>query len=446
MWNQKLECIPRYELTLLQLERLKQVVERVYTKVPFYKERLDKAGINPQALKTLDDLRRLPFTVKADLRDNYPFGLFSAETKDISRLHASSGTKGKPTVVGYTKNDLDTWAEACARSLAAAGVRPGDILHNAYGYGLFTGGLGLHYGAERLGALVVPASGGKTQQQIQLLKDFAPRILCCTPSYAMNLALTMEEMGIPPKSLHLQIGIFGAEPWSHSMRQEIERRLPIAALDIYGLSEVMGPGVSAECFDGNLKDNNCGLHIWEDFFLPEIINPATGESLPYGSQGELVITNLLKEGIPLLRYRTGDISSLNPEPCTCGRTMIRMQRVKARLDDMLIIRGVNLYPSEVEQLLLQIEGLSANYQLIVEREKALDTMDIEIEVTETLIARWGNFDNGKLEAERLAEQIKLLLKENLGLTAGVKLLPPKSVPRSEGKAIRVVDKRRGNNI
>ncbi len=446
MWNQKLECTPRSELALLQLERLKQVVERVYNKVPLYKERLDKAGVTPESIKTLDDLRRLPFTVKSDLRENYPFGLFSAEVKDISRLHASSGTKGKPTVVGYTKNDIDVWAEACARSLTAAGVQAGNILHNAYGYGLFTGGLGVHYGAERLGAVVVPVSGGKTQQQIKLLQDFQPRILCCTPSYALNLSFTMEEMDISPASLNLEIGIFGAEPWSQRMRSEIEKRLQITALDIYGLSEVMGPGVSMECLEGMRQDSNCGLHIWEDFFLPEIIDPQSLEVLPYGTEGELVFTNLVKEGIPLLRYRTGDISRLNAEPCACGRTMIRMQRVRARLDDMLIIRGVNLYPSEVEQLLLQIDGLSPNYQLIVEREKALDTLEVQIEVTEELISRWGNFENGQLELKTLSNHITILLKENLGLTAGVKLMPPKSVPRSEGKAIRVVDKRRGDKI
>lgn len=437
MWNQKLECTSRSELAQLQLERLKQVVERVYNKVPLYKERLDKAGVKPESIKSLDDLRRLPFTVKSDLRDNYPFGLFCADVKDISRLHASSGTKGKPTVVGYTKNDIDVWAEACARSLVAAGVRPHDVLHNAYGYGLFTGGLGVHYGAERMGAVVVPASGGKTQQQIKLLQDFAPRILCCTPSYALNLSYTMEEMGISPKSLNLQIGIFGAEPWSQRMREQIEKRLHINALDIYGLSEIMGPGVSMECLEGKLKDAYCGLHIWEDFFLPEIIDPVSGEPLPNGSEGELVITTLLKEGIPLLRYRTGDISTLNAEPCSCGRTMIRMQRVRARLDDMLIIRGVNLYPSEVEQLLLQVGELSPNYQLIVEREKALDTLEIQIEVTEEL---------GQLELKTLSERIAVLLKENLGLTAGIKLMPPKSVPRSEGKAIRVIDKRRKDTL
>ncbi|MBX9877806.1 MAG: phenylacetate--CoA ligase [Candidatus Obscuribacterales bacterium] len=446
MWNQQLECISRSELALLQLERLKQVVERVYNNVPFYRERLDKEGLKPESIKTLDDLRRLPFTVKADLRSNYPFGLFSTDVKDISRLHASSGTKGKPTVVGYTKNDLDIWAEACARSLAAAGVHPHDILHNAYGYGLFTGGLGVHYGAERLGAVVVPASGGKTQQQIKLLQDFSPRILSCTPSYALNLAYTMEEMDISPQSLKLEIGIFGAEPWSQQMREQIEKRLHIQALDIYGLSEVMGPGVSVECLEGKQRDGNCGLHVWEDFFLPEIVDAKTGEVLPYGEEGELVFTNLAKEGIPLLRYRTGDISRLNAEPCSCGRTMIRMQRVRARLDDMLIIRGVNLYPSEVEQLLLQIEGLSPNYQLIVEREKALDTLEIHIEVTEDLIGRWGNFEKGQLEMTTLSHHITVLLKENLGLTAGVKLMPPKSVPRSEGKAIRVVDKRRQDRL
>lgn len=438
MWNARLESLSRSELEALQAERLKAVVERVYARVPFYKERFDEAGVKPGDIASVGDIKRLPFTRKSDLRDNYPFGLFAADRTDIARIHASSGTRGKPTVVGYTKADIDTWSEVVARSLACAGARPGDIIHNAYGYGLFTGGLGVHYGAEKLGATVVPASGGKTQQQIMLLKDFGARILCCTPSYSLNLALTMEELGVKRDSLKLEIGIFGAEPWTEELRQQIEQTLKITALDIYGLSEIIGPGVSIECLEGKR-----GLHIWEDHFLPEIVDPANGEPLPYGSEGELVITSLSKEGIPLIRYRTGDLSTLLADPCPCGRTMVRMNRVRARLDDMLIIRGVNLYPSEVEKILLSVEELAPHYQLVVSREKALDRLTVQVEVTEEILARWGRFEHGSLELSGLTRQIVSLLKENLGLTADVALLPPRGIPRSDGKAVRVIDKRTG---
>lgn len=437
MWNRKLECMARPELNALQLERLKNIVARVQSAVPFYKERLAASGVSADSIQTLADLRRIPFTRKADLRDNYPYGLFAVGLKEISRLHASSGTRGKPTLVGYTKTDLENWAEVCARSLAAAGVRPGDIVHNSYGYGLFTGGLGVHYGAEHLGATVIPASGGKTQQQAMLLQDLGARILCSTPSYALNLAYALEELGIKRSSLKLEVGIFGAEPWTEELRAQIEQALQIKALDIYGLSEMIGPGVSMECAEGRN-----GQHVWEDHFLPEIIDPETGEQLEPGQEGELVFTSLTKEAIPLLRYRTGDLSTLMEEPCRCGRTMVRMKRVRARLDDMLIIRGVNLYPSEVERELLKVAELSAHYQLVVDREKALDTLEVQVEITDGILERWGTFENGSIELNQLTDNITCILKESLGLTSKVTLLPPKSLPRSEGKAIRVIDKRK----
>jgi phenylacetate-CoA ligase len=431
-----METMPRPELQKLQLARLKQTVERSYANVPFYKKLLDDAGCNPQDLKTLSDLEKFPFTKKSDLRDNYPFGLFAVPMQEVARLHASSGTKGKPTVVGYTKNDLDVWAEVCARSLAAASAHPGDIVHNAYGYGLFTGGLGVHYGAETLGCTVVPVSGGNTQRQIMLLQDFGARILCCTPSYALNIAYTIDELKINRSDLKLKIGIFGAEPWTEEMRTQLQERLQIKALDIYGLSEIMGPGVSMECEVG------CnGLHIWEDHFLPEIVDSETGARLPYGQEGELVFTSLTKEAMPLLRYRTGDISKLNTELCKCGRTMVRMTRVRARLDDMLIIRGINLYPSEVEKVLLNMPGLAPHYQLIVDRDKALDRLAIHVEVSETQVAQWGNFEEATTEHSALIAKVQGQLKDMLGLTADICLKKPNSILRSEGKVVRVIDNR-----
>lgn len=440
MWNSQVECLTRADLEQLQLKRLIQTVQRTYERVPFYRKAFDDAGVRPDSIKSLADLRLLPFTRKTDLREHYPFGLFSEPLSNVSRLHASSGTKGKPTVVGYTRADIEVWSEVVARSLAAAGSKPGDIIHNSYGYGLFTGGLGLHYGAEKLGATVVPASGGRTQQQILLLQDFKARVLCSTPSYALNIAFTLQELGIERDSINLEIGIFGAEPWTEEFRTQIETLLKIRALDIYGLSEVMGPGVSMECLQGRN-----GLHIWEDHFLPEIIDPQTGEPLPYGQEGELVFTTLTKEAIPVLRYRTGDISKLNIERCTCGRTMVRMARVRARLDDMLIIRGVNLYPSEIEKVLMQIEELAPHYQLVLERKKALDTLEVQVEITEHLLQRFGKFEDGQVELTSLTDKIQILLKDGMGLTADVTLLKPKSIARSEGKAVRVIDRRKENN-
>ncbi|MBS1955691.1 MAG: phenylacetate--CoA ligase [Cyanobacteria bacterium SZAS-4] len=440
MWNSQVECLTRADLEQLQLKRLIQTAQRTYERVPFYRKAFDDAGVHPDSIKSLADLRLLPFTRKTDLREHYPFGLFSEPLSNVSRLHASSGTKGKPTVVGYTRADIDVWSEVVARSLACAGSKPGDIIHNSYGYGLFTGGLGLHYGAEKLGATVVPASGGRTQQQILLLQDFKARVLCSTPSYALNIAYTLQELGIERDSINLEIGIFGAEPWTEEFRTQIEALLKIRALDIYGLSEVMGPGVSMECLQGRN-----GLHIWEDHFLPEIIDPKTSEPLPYGEEGELVFTTLTKEAIPVLRYRTGDISKLNVERCTCGRTMVRMARVRARLDDMLIIRGVNLYPSEIEKVLMQIEELAPHYQLVLERKKALDTLEVQVEITEHLLQRFGKFEDGQVELTSLTDKIQVLLKDGMGLTADVTLLKPKSIARSEGKAVRVIDRRRETN-
>ncbi len=439
VWNSKVECMPRGELQELQLTRLRDRLATVYKNVPFYHKLFSEFAVKPDDVKSLDDLKHFPFTHKSDLRENYPFGLFAVPQNQISRLHASSGTKGKPTVVGYTKEDILVWAEIVARSLAAAGVRAGDIVHNAYGYGLFTGGLGLHYGAENLGATVVPASGGRTQQQILLLQDFAARVLCSTPSYALNIAYTMEELGVPRDKVKLEIGIFGAEPWTEEMRQQLEQRLKITALDIYGLSEIMGPGVSMECAEGK-----SGLHIWEDHFLAEIVDRKTGELLPDGEEGELVFTTLTKQAIPVIRYRTGDLSRLNRERCVCGRTMVRMSRVRARIDDMLIIRGVNVFPSEIEKALLQLEELAPHYQLFLDRERALDTLEVQIEVTETIVAKWGQFDESHIDFTTLSDRVQMLLKDNLGLTASIKLMKPNSMARSEGKAVRIVDNRNRN--
>lgn len=437
MWNSEIETLSRSELEQLQLARLQQVVERAYNSVPFYKHRYDEYGVKPSDVKSLADWQNFPFTKKTDLRENYPFGLFALPLSQVHRLHASSGTKGKPTVVGYTKGDIETWSEVCARSLAAAGAKPGDILHNSYGYGLFTGGLGVHYGAERLGATVVPASGGRTQQQILLLQDFGARILCSTPSYALNIAYTLDELGVARDRIKLEIGIFGAEPWTEELRGQIEEKLKIRALDIYGLSEVMGPGVSMECLEGRQ-----GLHVWEDHFMPEIIDPVSLKPVPMGEEGELVFTTLTKEAIPVLRYRTGDISRLSVERCPCGRTMVRMARVRARLDDMMIIRGVNVYPSEIEQALLQIEALAPNYQLILDRKTALDTLEVQVEVTEGIEQRWSIFNYDNPDFAHLTNRIELLLKDSLGVTADVTLLKPGTLPRSEGKAVRLIDKRK----
>jgi phenylacetate-CoA ligase len=428
--NQELESLPRPEIERLQIERLRDTLRRLERALPFYRDRLREAGVTPDDIKSTEDIGRLPFTTKQDLRDHYPFGLFAVPMEEVSRIHASSGTTGKMTVVGYTKKDIDTWAELMARSLSCAGAGPGDIIHNAYGYGLFTGGLGVHYGAEKLGITVIPISGGNTKRQIMVLQDFGGTVLTCTPSYALNLAEVMEEMKVDPASLKLKVGIFGAEPWSDTMRAEIERKLKIDAVDIYGLSEVMGPGVAQECLAGK-----SGPHVFEDHFIAEIIDPETGERLPYGEKGELVFTTITKEAFPVIRYRTRDITSLNADPCVCGRTFVRMTRVSGRSDDMLIIRGVNVFPSQIESVLVGVEGLEPHYQLIVDRVGTMDTLEVQVEVNERV------FSDEIKNLETLGRRIEEDIKDYCGVTCRVKLVEPKSIQRSEGKAQRVIDKR-----
>lgn len=429
-WNPKYECLPPEELRELQLERLKATVERVFYNVPHYRRAFQEKGLEPSDIKSLDDLSKLPFTTKDDLRENYPFGMFAVPMSEVVRLHSSSGTTGKPTVVGYTRRDIEVWAELMARALVCGGATRNDIIHNAYGYGLFTGGLGVHYGAERLGASVIPISGGNTRRQVMIMKDFGSTVLTCTPSYALHIAEVMEEMGVSPEELKLRCGIFGAEPWSENMRKEIERRLKISAIDIYGLSEVIGPGVAIECQEKN------GLHIFGDHFLAEVIDPATGEVLPPGQMGELVLTSLTKEAFPVIRYRTRDITAILPGECPCGRTGVRIARITGRTDDMLIIRGVNVFPSQVESVLLQIGGTEPHYQLIVDREGSLDTLEVQVEVSESL------FSDKVRGLEELERKLRLELESTLGINVKVTLVEPKTIARSEGKAKRVIDRRK----
>ena len=431
IWNDEFETLPREVIESLQVKRLRQTLQRVNATVPFYREQFRKAGVTPEQIKSLDDLRRLPFTLKQDMRDNYPYGLFAVPLEQIVRIHASSGTTGKPTVVGYTRRDIDTWSELMARSFVAAGAHKGDVIHNAYGYGLVTGGLGAHYGAERLGASVIPMSGGNTKKQLMIMQDFGSTVLTCTPSYSLYLAEVAAEEGIDFKSLKLKVGIFGAEPWSEEIRNEIEAKLNIKAIDIYGLSEILGPGVAIECIEAQK-----GLHIWEDHFIPEIINPDTGEVLPHGERGELVITTITKEGIPMIRYRTRDITRIIPEPCICGRTHVRLERMSGRSDDMLIIRGVNVFPSQIESVLITIEGVEPHYQLIVDREENLDTLEVQVEVNEQ------SFSDEIKVLQGLSTRIQKEIKDMLGVTCKVRLVEPKSIARSEGKAKRVIDKRK----
>ncbi len=420
------ETMPRERLVELQLSRLRATVRNAYEHVPLHRARLEAAGIEPDSLSSLDDVQHLPFTVKTDLRDQYPFGMLARPITDISRVHASSGTTGKPTVVAYTSSDLDNWSDLVARSLAAAGVRKGDIVHNAYGYGLFTGGLGAHYGAERLGCAVVPVSGGSTERQVQLIVDLQARVLCATPSYALAIAEVAEKMGVDLARGPLEVGMFGAEPWSDAMRREVEARLGLKAVDIYGLSEIMGPGVACECEHRN------GLHGWEDHFLFEVIDPDSGKPLPEGEAGELVITTLTKEALPMLRYRTRDITRLSTAPCACGRTHVRILRVTGRNDDMLIIRGVNVYPSQVEAVLVGLPDVAPHYQLVVERHGSLDQVSIEAEAQ-------PGVDAGAYE--RIARQIAHQVKSMIGITSAVEVKKPGEIPRSQGKAVRVRDLR-----
>ena len=431
IWNEEFETLPREALEALQLKRLQHQIERVYAAVPYYRNKMMEAGVKPSDLKNLKDLRKLPFTTKEDLRLNYPFGLFAVPFERVVRIHASSGTTGKPTVVGYTKRDIDSWAELMARTLSCGGAHQGDVVHNAYGYGLFTGGLGAHYGAEKLGAAVIPISGGNSKRQIMIMQDFGSTVLMCTPSYALNLADVMKEMNVDPASLKLRVGLFGAEPWSENMREEIQKRLNLKAIDIFGLSEVMGPGVASECIE-----EQHGLHIFEDYFLPEIVDPKTMEPLPPGEHGELVFTTLTKEAFPVIRYRTKDISMLIADPCSCGRTFHRMERITGRTDDMLIIRGVNVFPSQIEHVLMSIEGVEPHYQIIVGREGSLDVVEVQVEVSENIFS-----DEVKV-LEKLGKKIEREIKDLLGISCKVKLVEPKTIQRSEGKAKRVIDNRK----
>ena len=428
LFQPEVEAMPRDQLEKLQLERLQTTLRRAYRNVAHYRQAIDACGLPVDKVNDLDDVRWLPFTVKDDLRNAYPFNLFAVPREEVVRVHASSGTTGKPTVVGYTRDDIGTWADLMARSMAATGVRPGDIVHNAYGYGLFTGGLGAHYGAERLGATVVPMSGGNTEKQIVLLQDFGARALCATPSYALNIAELAEQEGIDLRSGPLAIGIFGAEPWSDAMRAELEQHLGIKAVDIYGLSEIMGPGVAVECCEAQ-----AGLHGWEDHFLFEIIDPESGEPLPIGDTGELVITTLTKQALPMIRYRTRDITRLTDEPCACGRTHARILRVTGRNDDMLIIRGVNVYPSQVEAVLVGLDGIAPYYQLVVRRDGNMDDLTVEAEaLPETDPSRYAE----------VAAEARHHIKSMIGVTCKVEMKKPGEVPRSQGKAVRVKDLRK----
>ncbi len=430
IWNRARECMDRPQLEQLQMERLRNILNNVYKNVPFYREKFQEMGLEVCDIKTLDDVKLLPFTVKQDLRDNYPFGMFAVPMSEIVRIHASSGTTGKPSVVGYTQKDIATWSEVMARTLVSGGAHRNMVVQVSFGYGLFTGGLGAHYGAERIGASVVPMSGGNSKRQIMLMQDFGAEMICCTPSYALYLAETMAEMGVDPhKDLALKYGVFGAEPWTNSMRREIEQKLGIRATDIYGLSEIIGPGVAYECEHQN------GLHIAEDHFLPEIVDPNTLEVLPPGAEGELVITTITKEGIPVVRYRTRDITTLETAPCPCGRTHVRIGKVLGRSDDMLIIRGVNVFPSQIETLLIDFGELEPHYQLIVDRVDNLDSLEIQVEISE------GLFSDEVRRLEDLQAKISREIQSRLGLSARVKLVEPKTIERSEGKARRVIDKR-----
>ena len=428
-FNEKIETMPREEIKKLQSERLVAQVKRTYENVACFRDKMDKAGLKPSDIKGLEDLHKIPFMYKSDLRDNYPYGLFAVPLKKIKRVHASSGTTGKRIVVGYTENDLDMWADCFARMLVAIGATDEDIVQISYGYGLFTGGLGAHAGAEKLGCLVVPMSSGNTALQIQTMIDFGTTILCCTPSYALYLAEEIERMGVKDQ-IKLRMGIFGAEPWTEEMRKQIEEKLSIKAYDIYGLSEVMGPGVACECEEQN------GMHIWEDNFIVEVIDPDTGEVLPEGSTGELVFTSLTKEAFPVMRYRTRDISCLEYTPCKCGRTQVRMKKPQGRSDDMLIIRGVNVFPSQIEEVLLKVNaGITPNYQIVVGRENNTDTFDVNVEMSEEM------FTDDIKSIERTEKAITAQLRSTLGIGAKVHLVNPRSISRSEGKAKRVIDNR-----
>ena len=428
-WNKPIETMPREGILNMQTERLKRTVERVYARVPFYTDKMRSAGLLPGDIKTVFDIKKLPFTYKDDMRDNYPFGMFASPMEDIVRIQATSGTTGRQTVVGYTEKDLDVWSECMARCLVMAGQDRHSRIQVAYGYGLFTGGLGAHYGTERLGATVIPASSGNTERQITMLKDFGTTALCCTPSYAMHIAETMRELGINKNELKLTAGIFGSEPWTEAMRDKLEDMLGIKAYDIFGTAEIMGPAVSQDCARQD------GMHIWEDCCIAEIIDPDTGENLPDGSTGELVLTTIHKEGMPLLRYRTRDITSIDTRPCGCGRTHARMARLTGRSDDMIIIRGVNVFPSQIETVLMEMGEASPHYQIILERQGALDRMTVEIEISDAM------FSDEVKQLERAETAIRNRLESRLGISCKIKLVEPKTITRFEGKAKRVLDRR-----
>ncbi len=430
IWNEKFECMGKEELKNIQSERLKTVVAHIEKKSPFYKEKLKQHGITSSDIKTIDDLKKLPFTTKDDMRLSYPFGIFSEPLSRIKEIHVSSGTTGNPTVVGYAKEDLKLWSEVMARVLCCAGAQPKDMIQIAYGYGLFTGGLGFHYGALEMGLTIIPASSGQTKRQLKIMADFHPRILACTPSYALYMAEEAKQMGMKPEESSWEVGIFGAEPWSESMRVEIEKAWDILATDVYGLSEIIGPGVAQEC------QYKSGLHIFWDVFYPEIIDAKTGAYLPEGEYGELVITTLTKHGMPLLRYRTRDIVSITHEPCKCGRTLPRISKIKGRTDDMIIVRGINVFPSQIEHILLSIEGVQPHYQLVVDRKLGdLDELEVLVEVEE------GIFSDEIKKLRVLEEKIRKEIESILGIFVKVRLVEPRTIERSEGKAKRVVDKR-----
>ncbi len=427
-FNKEMECADRETMRELQSKRLRETVKRCYENVPFYRQKFDEMGLKPEDIQTIDDIVKLPFTYKTDLRDNYPFGLFAVPKKDLVRIHASSGTTGKQTVVGYTKHDIDIWSEGAARAIVAAGGTSEDYIHVSYGYGLFTGGLGLHYGAEMLGATAIPVSSGNTARQVQILQDYGSDILCCTPSYAAYIGETCRDMGIDTSKLPLRAGIFGAEAWSEGMRENIEKLLNIKAYDIYGLSEIAGPGVSYECSEQS------GMHVCEDFFYPEIIDPETGEVLPDGQKGELVFTCIGKEALPLLRYRTRDVCALHREKCACGRTLVKMEKPQGRTDDMLVIRGINVFPSQIEYVLTQL-GMEPNYLIIVDRVHNLDTIEVKVEMPPE------NLSDSVKEIHKVEKKIAGALQSTLNIAAKVTLVEPKSIARSEGKAKRVIDNR-----
>jgi phenylacetate-CoA ligase len=430
IWNEKIECTTREQMNEIQSERLTTTVNRIYHNIPYYRKKMQDLGLTPNDIKSIDDLSKLPFTTKQDLRDNYPFGSFTVPLSEIVRLHASSGTTGHPTVVGYTRNDINMWSENVTRALCMAGVQKNDVVQVAYGYGLFTGGLGIHYGIENLGATVIPISGGNTKKQIMLMQDFGTTVLCCTPSYALYIAEVLKEMNIAPESLKLRLGIFGAEPWTENMRKEIEDKLKIKAIDIYGLSEIVGPGVSCEC------QHQKGMHINEDHFIPEIIDPETLQPAMPGEVGELVFSTITKEGIPLLRYRTRDLTRLIYEQCECGRTLVRMEKCKGRSDDMLIIRGVNVFPSQIESVLLEMSETEPHYLLVIDRVGTLDTIKIQVEVQEQFFS-----DEIKV-LQNLSKKIKNNIESTLGIAVTIQLVEPKTIERSTGKAKRVIDNRK----